>query len=52
MTLAQAQAQGLTQLVKILEQDRDRRAELGMPRLEDVIETYVPVEDNVDEDWD
>ena len=52
MTLAQAKAQGLTQLVKILEQDRDRRAVLGMPKLEDVIEVEVVIEDHFDEEWD
>ena len=52
MTLAQAQAQGMTQLVKILEQDRDRRAVLGMPKLEDVIEVDVVIDDHFDEDWD
>ena len=34
MTLAEAKEKGLTELVKILEQDRDRREVLGMPKLE------------------
>jgi len=52
MTLAEAKEKGLTQLVKILEQDRDRRAVLGMPKLEDVIEVDVVINDRDDEDWD
>jgi|TARA_B110000908_G_scaffold151316_1_gene185951 hypothetical protein len=53
MTLAEAKEKGLTQLVKILEQDRDRRAVLGMAKLEDVIEVDVVINDiDRDEDWD
>jgi|TARA_R110002167_G_scaffold108655_3_gene277350 hypothetical protein len=53
MTLAEAKEKGLTALVKILEQDRDRREVLGMPKLEDVIEVDVVIKDiDRDEDWD
>jgi hypothetical protein len=38
--------------VKILEQDRDRRAVLGMAKLEDVIEVDVVINDRDDDDWD